>query len=72
MCIRDRVEPVTWPNGGLGCPQEGMAYAEVLVGGSRVTLEADGQSYTYHTAGTTEYVLCVDGVPVANGTVPRR
>ena len=66
------VEPVTWPNGGLGCPQEGMAYAEVLVEGSRVTLEADGQSYTYHTAGTTEYVLCVDGVPVANGTVPRR
>ena len=42
------VEPVTWPNGGLGCPQEGMAYAEVMVEGSRITLAADGQTYTYH------------------------
>lgn len=66
------VEPVTWPNGGLGCPQEGMAYAEVMVEGSRITLEADGRTYTYHTAGTTEFVLCVDGVPAAGGSVPRR
>jgi len=66
------VEPVTWPNGGLGCPQEGMAYAEVMVEGSRVTLEAGGQTYTYHTAGTSEFVLCVDGRPAASGSVPRR
>lgn len=66
------VEPVTWPNGGLGCPQEGMAYAEVMVEGSRITLAAGEQTYTYHTAGTTEYVLCVDGVPAGSGTVPRR
>ncbi len=66
------VEPVTWPNAGLGCPQEGMAYAEVLVEGSRITLAADGQTYTYHTAGTTEFVLCVDGAPAAGGSVPRR
>ena len=66
------VEPVTWPNGGLGCPQEGMAYAEVMVEGSRITLAADGQTYTYHTAGTTEFLLCVDGVPAASGSVPRR
>ena len=66
------VEAVTWPNGGLGCPQEGMAYAEVMVEGSRITLEADGQTYTYHTAGTSEYVLCVDGAPASFGTVPRR
>lgn len=66
------VEPVTWPNGGLGCPQEGMAYAEVLVEGSRIILEADGQIYTYHTAGTTEFVLCVNGAPAAAGSVPRR
>ena len=66
------VEPVTWPNGGLGCPQEGMAYAEVMVEGSRITPAADGQTYTYHTAGTTEFLLCVDGVPAASGSVPRR
>ena len=64
-------ESVTWPNGGLGCPEEGMAYAEVMVEGSRITLEADGQTYTYHTSSGGEFVLCVDGQPVSRGVVPR-
>ncbi len=64
-------EAVTWPNGGLGCPEEGMAYAEVMVEGSRITLEADGQTFTYHTSGAGEFVLCVDGQPVSRGVVPR-
>lgn len=66
------VEPVTWPDAGLGCPQEGLAYAQVMVEGSRITLEAGGETYTYHTAGTSEFVLCIDGAPAAVGTVPRR
>ena len=64
-------ESVTWPNGGLGCPEEGMAYAEVMVEGSRITLEADGQTYTYHTSSGGEFVLCVDDQPVSRGVVPR-
>lgn len=66
------VEPVVWPNGGLGCPQEGMAYAEVLVEGSLITMKAGGQTYTYHTGGANEYVLCQDGVRVSGGVVPMR
>jgi len=66
------VEPVTWPDASLGCPQEGVAYAQVMVEGSRITLGAGGETYTYHTAGTSEYVLCVDGAPGASGVVPRR
>lgn len=64
-------ESVTWPNGGLGCPEEGMAYAEVMVEGSRITLEAGGQTYTYHTSSGGEFVLCVDGQSVSRGVVPR-
>lgn len=65
-------ESMTWPNAALGCPQEGMAYAEVLVEGAIITLEAAGQQYTYHTGGTGSFVLCQDGQPVATGVVPQR
>jgi len=65
-------EPMTWPNAALGCPQEGMAYAEVLVEGALITLEAAGQQYTYHTGGTGNFVLCQDGEPVATGVAPQR
>lgn len=64
------VEPTTWPDAGLGCPVEGMAYAQVLVEGSIITLRAGDEAYTYHTAGS-EYVLCRDGERLAEGIVPR-
>jgi hypothetical protein len=65
-------EPMVWPDGGLGCPAEGMSYIQVQVEGMLITLEAEGQTYTYHTDGTSNFVLCEDGVPVSGGTIPRR
>ncbi len=65
-------EAVTWPNGALGCPAEGLSYIEVLVEGSRITLEAGGETYTYHTDGGRNFVLCRDGRPVSTGGVPGR
>jgi hypothetical protein len=45
-------EAVTFPNGGLGCPEPGMVYTQVQVDGYRVVLEADGTTYDYRgTAG---------------------
>lgn len=66
------VEPITWPNAALGCPEPGVAYAEVMVEGSRMTLEAGGERYFYHTDGTSQYILCIDGERVSEGTVPFR
>lgn len=43
------LEGVTWPDASLGCPQPGMAYAQVLVEGYKVILEALGHRYEYHT-----------------------
>ena len=65
-------EAVTWPNGALGCPAEGLSYIEVLVEGSRITLEAGGETYTYHTDGGRNFVLCREGRPVSTGVVPQR
>lgn len=65
-------EFVTWPNGGLGCPAEGLNYIDVMVEGSRITLEAGGETYTYHTDGGRNFVLCQDGRPLSTGVVPQR
>ncbi len=64
--------PMTWPNGGLGCPAEGMAYIEVQVEGMLVTMQAGGRDYTYHTDGDRNFALCMDGKRISDGVVPRR
>lgn len=50
---------VTWPDGGLGCPQPGMAYTQVPVDGSFVVLEAGERRYEYH--GGDPLFLCEPG-----------
>jgi len=52
------VEAVDWSDTSLGCPQEGMMYAEVITPGFQVVLEAKGQSYEYHTDEDSSVVLC--------------
>ena len=54
----DTVQAVTWRDGSLGCPQPGMAYTQALVSGYRVLLVAGGQTYPYHTRGTSRFVRC--------------
>jgi hypothetical protein len=44
-----RVENVEWPDASLGCPKPGMMYAQVITPGYRITLEAQGREYTFHT-----------------------
>jgi hypothetical protein len=63
-------EPTTWPDGGLGCPAEGVSYTQALVEGYLLVLEAAGQTYAYHTDGAQNFVLCQDGKPVSSGSVP--
>lgn len=65
-------EPVVWPNAGLGCPAEGMAYADVQVEGMRIVLAAGGRDYAFHTDGAQRYVLCQDGRPISEGNIEAR
>jgi len=51
------LEEVTWPDASLGLPEPGKMYAQVLVPGYRVTLEAVGRRFEYHTDRTSRVVL---------------
>jgi len=52
------MEAVEWSDTSLGCPQEGYMYAQVITPGYVMVLEAQGQSYEYHTDTTTSVVWC--------------
>lgn len=52
------METVEWPDASLGCPQAGISYAQVVTPGYRITLEAGGQVYTFHTDETDQVLLC--------------
>jgi len=41
-------EKVTWGDTSLGLPAPGMMYAQVVVPGYKITLQAGGNSYVYH------------------------
>ena len=69
----------TWPNGALGCPQEGMVYPQVLTSGYVVVFSDGARQYEVHTSERKEdAVLCLNEQPVTlSGTsdsapTPRR
>ena len=49
---------VSWSDGSLGCPEEGMMYTQAIVEGYLLTLEVDGQRYDYHGAMGDDPFLC--------------
>lgn len=57
------VEEVQWSDGSLGCPQPGMMYPQVITPGFRITLEAGGKRYSYHTDTRQRVVRCDNPAP---------
>lgn len=53
-----RSEEVEWPDASLGCPQEGMAYAQVVTPGFQVLLQVDGRVFDYHAGPDGDVFLC--------------
>ena len=49
---------VVWPNSSMGCPQPGMEYLQVPEDGTLIILQAEGNSYEYHTGGKRGLFLC--------------
>ena len=43
------VQAVVWPDTSLGCPQPDQIYAQMLVPGYRIVVEAAGEQVIYHT-----------------------
>jgi hypothetical protein len=58
---------VVWPDSSLGCPQEGMMYAQVLTPGFLILLEHAGNTFEYHTSNSTEIVTCENPSPPVPG-----
>lgn len=53
-----KIEPVTWPDSSLGCPQMGGMYVQMLTPGYKITLETGGRSFSYHTDEKDRLVFC--------------
>jgi len=62
------VKEVTWGDASMGCPQPGMAYIQVPQDGLFIRLEANGQTYDYHSGGNREPFLCQQMAQVQKGT----
>ena len=52
------VASVSWPDSSLGCPKPGIMYSQIVTPGYRITLQANGTSYEYHTDKGQRFVLC--------------
>lgn len=58
-------EPVTWPDGALGCPAPGQSYTQAVIEGLRVVVTADGKDYDYRFGKTDAPKLCEQLLPGA-------
>jgi len=59
--VVESAEPVTWPDGSLGCPEPGMMYTMALVPGYRIRVRAGEQVLDYHASERGYFVLCPEG-----------
>ena len=53
-----RAREVDWPDSAIGCPEDGMAYTQVVVSGYQVLLQVDGRVFDYHAGSEGEVFLC--------------
>ena len=49
---------VTWPDGSLGCPEEGKLYTQALVEGYQILLRHEVRFFDYHGVDGEEPFLC--------------
>jgi hypothetical protein len=61
------VEPTEFPDASLGVPEPGQAYAQVIVPGVIIRLEAQGEVYVYHGAGERVVLVPEDGERETSG-----
>ncbi len=57
-----------WNDLSVGCPEDGVAYAQMVVQGYRFELQVDGTIYVYHQGGTEPVFLCQ--IPAGDGFLP--
>lgn len=65
-----KVESVQWRDSSLGCPKPGHGYLQVITPGFRIWLEAQGQTYEYHSDTKGTIVECGEGQSPAPTEAP--
>jgi hypothetical protein len=55
-----RMELAEWPDSGLGCPQPGQLYIQVITPGWLIEVQGGGKIFEYHTDGDERFVLCAE------------
>lgn len=58
----ERVNIAHWPDASLGCPEEGVDYAQIQVNGYQLPLRVNGTLVIYNTDGR-RVVNCLDALP---------
>jgi len=61
--------PTEWNDSSLGCPQRGVAYAQVITPGYIVTLTSGSSTYSVHTDLNGMAVICQPGGSTTGGDV---
>ena len=54
---------VEWSDSSMDCPEPGMSYLQVITPGYRIILQANGNSYEYHSNRDSYFVYCEGRVP---------
>jgi ABC-type glycerol-3-phosphate transport system substrate-binding protein len=62
------VQPVTWRDASVGCPEPDQGYAQVLTEGYLVIFEYDGEQYEVHQAVDADPMVCF--LPAPDGFIP--
>ena len=52
------IQPVTWANSSLGCPQEGQMYLQEEMPGYLATVEISGKTHSVHMNEKGQGVVC--------------
>jgi hypothetical protein len=55
---------VDWPDGSLGCPEEGKSYTQVIVPGYLVMVDVSGATLEYHLNQRGDFRQCSGGNPL--------
>jgi len=70
------IEETVWRDSSLGCPQPGMNYLQVLTDGYNITLSANGETFSYHSKGTSAFIYCNTkpsaGLPIRQPIAPEQ
>jgi hypothetical protein len=54
---------VEWSDSSMDCPEPGMSYLQVITPGYRIILQANNNSYEYHSNRDSYFVYCEGRVP---------